>query len=56
MSDTGFYFAVGLLLAGLGNMNNLNFIVDAFAAAGAFIILGIGAAYIYYKVKTDDEN
>jgi hypothetical protein len=29
---------------------------DAFAAAGGFLILGIGALYIYYKVKINKDD
>jgi hypothetical protein len=51
--DCGAFFAIGLLI---GTFWNPEKVFDVFAAAGGILILGIGAAYIYYKVKTDVEN
>ena len=56
MSDQAFYFAIGMLLAAFGNLFHLDFIVDAFAAAGAFLILGVGALYIYYQLKVKQDE
>ncbi len=51
--DCGAFFGLGLLIGAC--WNQINF-VDVMAAAGGILILGIGTAYIYYKVKTDEEN
>jgi hypothetical protein len=46
MLDTGFYFACGLLLSS---------IFDGLQVIGALTVLGVGALYIVYKMKSDKE-
>jgi putative Mn2+ efflux pump MntP len=51
--DCGAFFAVGIIIGAFWQPDEF---INVFAAAGAFLILGIGAAYIYYKVKMNQDD
>jgi len=46
MLDNGFYFACGLLLSA---------IFEGLQVLGACFVFGVGALYIYYKIKTNKD-
>jgi hypothetical protein len=46
MLDNGFYFACGLLLSAF---------IDGLQVIGALTVLGLGALYIVYKMKTNKD-